>query len=110
MTYDEYCVLEYVVYGKYKDARHFTKEEMHGWLDNYHRYVPTQEAIDEAIRSLLAQGLLLRTEDKYMPSADIKALWKASRYLLGDFLGLDDCTRSRFQANIEKKYGIITRW
>ena len=107
MTYGEYCILEYAVYGKHKDIRLFTKEEMCGWLDNYHRYVPTQKEIDESIRSLLAQGMLIQTESQYLPSEDIMALWKASRYLLGDFLGLDDCTRSRFQANVEQKYGIV---
>ncbi len=110
MTYEEYCILDYVVYCKYKAAKHFTEKEMCGWLDNYHRYVPNQEEINTAICSLIAQGLLAQTENAYQASADVKALWKASHYWLGDILGLEDCTRSRFKTNLKKKYGIITNW
>lgn len=110
MTYKEYCILDYVVYGKHEAAKQFTAEEMCGWLDNYHRFYPNQEEIDTLIRSLIAQGLLVQTEDLYQASADVTALWKSSRYWLGDILGLTDCTRSRFKENLKKKYGIITNW
>lgn len=102
--------MDYVVYGKYQAAKHFTEKEMCGWLDNYHRYVPNQEEIDAAICSLIAQGMLVQTEGTYQASADVNALWKASRYWLGDIFGLADCTRSRFKENLKNKYGITINW
>ena len=110
MTYEEYCILDYVMYGKHNAVRHFTEKEMCGWLDNYHRYVPNQEEIDIVISSLIAQGFLVQMENTYQASADVKAIWKASHYWIGDILGLKDCTRSRFKKNLNKKYGIITNW
>lgn len=46
MTYEEYCILDYIVHEKQKAITQFTKKGMCGWLDNYHRYVPNQEEID----------------------------------------------------------------
>ena len=110
MTYEEYCILDYVVCGKHNAAKHFTENEMRGWLDNYHRYDPNQEEIDATIRSLIDQGLLVQTDNAYQASTEVKALWKSSHYRLGDILGLKDCTRSRFKESLKKKYGIITDW
>ena len=110
MTYAEYCVLDYVVYGKHNAVKHFTEKEMCGWIDYYHRYVLNQKEIDTVICALIAQGFLVQMKNTYQASADVKALWKASRYWIGDILGLRDCTRSRFKENLIKKYGILTDW
>lgn len=78
---------------------------MRGWLDNYHRWYPNQEEVDVAISSLIDKGLLIKTENKYQASEEVKTIWKTSRCWLKDAFGLklSTSTRSRFAEALIKK-------
>ena len=100
-SYEDYCILSYIGYGRGATLSDMTQDELSGYLDNRFRMELLQRQIDESLERLLRRGIILKGSKRYVATKFTKKMHRQYKsikaILLEDCLNLSSESEDKFE-------------
>jgi nitrate/TMAO reductase-like tetraheme cytochrome c subunit len=100
-TYEDYCILSYIGYGRGKAISDMTQKNLSGYMDYYYRMELTQKEIDASLERLLRQGIIQKASKRYVATDFSKKMHRQFKniktFILEECLSLSSESEDQFE-------------